>query len=267
MTKIAVTGYEGMIGSELTDRGYEPLKCDITNLDEVNSEIHRVNPDIIVHCAALTSVAECEEDDKKAFAVNVNGVNNILYDFSGTLIYFSTVHVFNGTKYWSYSERHRPDPVNTYGFTKWAGEEVAKMNAGRTVIIRVSRQFDWNFIRPDVERLQAGEEVEFTTLIKRSFQHVSHFADNLTWLINKLDDFPDLELLNIAGQDALSYYDFWLQVGNVMDLDVQKIKPRTHKIDDYPRPFRGGLNTKKAQKMGMKIYSALDGLKMMKRET
>jgi len=264
--KIAVTGWEGTIGSELVDRGYEPLKCDITNLDEVNSEIHRVDPDVIVHCAALTNVGDCEEDDRGAFAVNVNGVNNILYDFTGTLIYLSTVHVFDGTKYWAYSERHRPNPVNTYGFTKWAGEEVAKMNVGRTVVIRISKIFDWDFIRPDVERLQNGEEVEFTTLIKRSFQYLSHFADNLTWLISNLDNFPELEMLNIAGSDTLSYYDFWLQVCNILELDINNLKPRTHKIKDHPRPFRGGLNVSKAKNMGMKIYSAADGLKVIKRE-
>ena len=264
--KIAVTGWEGTIGSELVDRGYEPLKCDITNLDEVNSEIHRVDPDVIVHCAAMTNVGDCEDDDRGAFAVNVNGVNNILYDFTGTLVYLSTVHVFDGTKYWAYSEKHKPSPVNTYGFTKWAGEEVAKMNMGRTIVVRISKIFDWDFIRPDVERLQNGEEVEFTTLIKRSFQYLSHFADNLTWLISKLDEFPELEMLNIAGRDTLSYYDFWLQVCNILELDINKLKPRTHKIKDHPRPFRGGLSVRKAERMGMKIYSAADGLKAIKRE-
>jgi len=263
---LAVTGWEGRIGSELVDRGYEPLKCDITNLDEVVSEIHRVKPDVIVHCAAMTSVAECEEDDKKAFAVNVNGVNNILYDFAGTLVYLSTVHVFDGTKYWSYSERHKPNPVNTYGFTKWAGEEVARMGAGRTVVVRVSRTFDWDFLLEGLDKIGSGEEVEFTTLIKRSFQYLPHLVDNLTWLVNKLNEFPDLDLLNIAGTDTLSYYDFWLQVCNVFGLDVQLLKPRTHKIDDHPRPFRGGLNVKKAKKLGMPTYSAVDGLKLMKRE-
>ena len=123
--KISVTGHKGQIGSELIKLGYEPLECDITDLDTVNEEIHRVKPDIIIHCAAMTGVEQCEADKEKAFAVNVRGVSNMLYDFYGTFIYLSTVHVFNGQKYWNYSERHQPDPVNTYGFTKWAGEAVS----------------------------------------------------------------------------------------------------------------------------------------------
>jgi dTDP-4-dehydrorhamnose reductase len=114
MSKIAVTGHKGQIGRELIKRGYEPLDCDITNLDQVNESIHRVNPDVIIHCAAMTDVEWCETHEKRAFAVNVNGTNNLLYDFTGTLIYLSTVHVFNGQKYWDYSEKSRPDPVNVY---------------------------------------------------------------------------------------------------------------------------------------------------------
>ena len=42
MTTIAVTGHKGKIGSELVKLGYEPLECDITNLDQVNDAIHSV---------------------------------------------------------------------------------------------------------------------------------------------------------------------------------------------------------------------------------
>ena len=266
--KIAVTGWEGTIGSELVDRGYEPLKCDVTNLDEVNAEIHRVEPDVIIHCAAMTNVTWCEQEEnqQKAFSVNVNGVHNILHDFSGTLIYLSTVHVFDGKRYWDYSERHSPSPVNTYGFTKWAGEEISKFNPGRTVVIRISKLFDYAYMKPDIERLQRGEELEFTTLIKRSFQHVSQFVDNLTWFISVMHKYPDIELLNIAGKDTFSYYDFWVKACKILGLDEKLVTPRTHKIEDTPRPFRGGLSIGKAQKIGMKAYSAVDGLKLIKQE-
>lgn len=262
--KIAVTGWEGKVGSELIKRGYEPLKCNITKLDEVNSEISKVEPDVIVHCAALTDVGYCESHEREAFAVNVSGVHNILHDFTGTLIYLSSVHVFDGNKYWDYSEKHVPNPVNVYGLTKLAGEQIAKFHIGRTIIVRISRIFDYNSMKPEIDTLKAGKSLEFTTLIKRSFQYLPHFADNLVWLINEMDNFPDMNLLNIAGTDTLNYYDFWLQACNVLGLDTQLLIPRTYKIKDHPRPFRGGLNLRRAKKLGMETYSALDGLKVMK---
>jgi dTDP-4-dehydrorhamnose reductase len=266
--KIAVTGHQGKIGSELVDRGYVPLMADdgdITNLEEVRDDISRVDPDVIVHCAALTDVGYCEEHRDEAFRVNVRGVNNILYDFNKTLIYLSSVHVFNGKKYWEYSEKHKPDPVSVYGLTKWAGEEIAKFNTGRTIVVRISRTFDYDSLKPNLDILESGEELEITTLIKRSFQYMPHFVDNLTWLINNMDEFPDVETLNIAGKDTLSYYDFWLQVCNIFGYSerLEQLKPRTWRIEDHPRPFRGGLRVNLAEKMGMKIYSAIDGLKVI----
>ena len=62
----------------------------------------------------------------------------------------------------------------------------------------------------------------------------------------------------------ISYYDFWLQVANTFDLDKKLIIPRKHKIDSDPRPFRGGLSIRKAKRMGMPLFSSIDGLKLIK---
>jgi dTDP-4-dehydrorhamnose reductase len=267
--KIAVTGHKGRIGSELVSRGITPLKCDITNLEETTDAIHSVSPDVIIHCAAKTNVAWCEDDKnyKKAYGVNVRGTANLFHDFEGTVIYLSTVHVFNGQKYFKYSEKHKPDPPNMYGLTKWSGEVVANAfsNPARSVIVRTSRTFDWDFIESGVkDELGRGRYKDYTTLIKRSFCHTSHFVDGLLWLVDNLDKYPDLGLLHIAGTDMLSYYDFWIQVANMFGFDNQLVVPRTQKIKESPRPFRGGLNVNKAKKMGMPLFSAVDGLKFIR---
>jgi len=268
--KVVVTGHKGLIGSKLVERGYEPLDCDITNLEETTERIHSVNPDVIIHCAALTNVGYCEQkkNREEAFAVNVGGTNNLLYDFSGILIYLSTVHVFNGRKYWDYRENHRPDPLNTYGFTKWAGEEISRYGTARSVVVRLSKVFDkyfyWGF--EELSKLKKGEEIICPTFMKRSFQYLPHFVENLIWLVERLEEFPDLEILNIAGEHTLSYYQFWQQLARAFGIDENLVKPRKHEIEDYPRPFRGGLSVSKAKGMGMPLYSAWDGLQEIANE-
>ncbi len=266
--KIAVTGYEGRIGSLLDRRGYTPLECDITDVEQVHDTVSRINPDVIIHCAAITDVGYCErskENEKEAYKVNVRGTATILDKFEGTLIYLSTVHVFNGQKYFDYTEKHRPDPVNVYGFTKWAGEIAADAFAKKLIVLRISKTFDYGSMREDISMLQFGREnvLEYTTLIKRSFVYTPHLVEGIGWIAENL---PDVKLLNVSGTDTLSYYDFWLQAANILGLDEKRIIPRKHKIDDYPRPFRGGLNVKKAKKLGVPLYSAIDGLKEMKEQ-
>ena len=268
MAKISVTGHKGKIGSELVKLGYEPLECDVTDLDQVNDEIHRVKPDVIIHCAAISDVAYCEnkENMDKVFAVNVRGVSNILYDFYGIFIYLSTVHVFNGEKYWDYSERHQPSPINTYGFTKWAGETISDYGTCRSVVVRISKTFSMESIQDTLYNLQNGESQEFPTFIKRSFNHVSHCAEGISWLAENVHTIPDLKLINIAGTDTLSYYQFWQWAARTFELDEKLIISRKHEIDLPPRPFRGGLSTRLASKLGVPLYSAIDGLKKIKNE-
>ena len=262
--KISVTGHKGKIGSELIKLGYEPLECDITNLDQINDAIHSVKPDVIIHCAALSDVAYCEENQDEAFAVNARGVANMLYDFQGIFIYLGTVHVFDGQKYWNYSERQQPNPVNTYGFTKWSGEIISTYGTCRSVVVRISRTFSKESIQDTLYNLQNGESQEFPTFIKRSFNHVFHCAEGISWLAENVHKIPDLKLVNIAGTDTLSYYQLWQWVARTFDYDEKLIVPRKHEIDLPPRPFRGGLSTRLASKLGIPLYSAIDGLKLIK---
>ena len=101
--KVLVTGVSGQLGhdvmNELAKRGYtgvgsdiapeysgvddntavvnmEYVQMDITDEKAVDEIITRVNPDVIVHCAAWTAVDMAEDDDKveKVRAVNAGGI-------------------------------------------------------------------------------------------------------------------------------------------------------------------------------------------------
>jgi dTDP-4-dehydrorhamnose reductase len=262
--KIAVTGHEGRIGSLLVKRGYAPLECDITNPEEVQSALHGANPDVIIHCAAMTDVGWCEENPKEASKVHIRGTDTVLREFEGTFIYLSTVHVFNGRKYFDYSEKHEPAPVNTYGWTKWGGEIVTQTFAKRSIVLRISKAFDYEWMKNGIILNNYWEtDVEFPTFIKRSFVYTPHLVEGISWVAENL---PDVKLLNISGIDTLSYYDFWVRASKMLGLDESRIIARKHEIEDYPRPFRGGLNVKKAKKLGVPLYSVVDGLEAIKEQ-
>lgn len=266
--KIAITGQEGRIGSQLLKKGYTPLECDITDFEQVLDTVSSVEPDVIIHCAAMTDVAWCENNEKEAFRVNVNGTANVLNAFAGRFIYLSTVHVFDGKKYFDYSEKHTPNAVNVYGLTKLAGEQVVRLWDNPYTIIRISKAFDWEYLKSYIDffnmtRLPVKKDIDFPTFIKRSFVHVEHLAEGIAWVAeNEMSKHGGI--LNVSGTDTLSYYDFWVWVAKVFGMDESRIIPRKNEIPENPRPFRGGLNVKKAKKLGVPLYSANDGLKLIK---
>lgn len=264
--KIGITGHYGTVGSELVKRGYGiPLDFDVTHPNKVKCELEATKPDVIIHCASLTDVGDCEDSKEVAMEINVRGTYNLIENFTGKLfIYLSTDHVFEGKKkalfgWTGYTERHKPKPVNWYGWTKHGGEVIAQTGTCRTIIVRTSKLFTKEMLEGGISTLENNQMKEFTNLIHRSFLYLPHFVEGLMDVVNKHEEMPDI--INVSGKDIWSYYRFWYLIATTFGLDTDLVINRNYEIEDHPRPFKGGLNTRIAQKLGVPIYSATDGIK------
>lgn len=273
--KIAVTGGSGKLGTALVQRGCLSLPCDITQPNDLIGGINAMKPDVLIHCAALTSVDYCETHYKEAFEVNVRGTLNVFDSLpkESTMIYISTDHVFPGDNWFDkgYSEVHKPQPTNYYGFTKWGGELAMQQTTFncRPIIVRTSKAYDYEIMKPTIEALNRGEEVVLTDLIRRSFMYLPHFVDALLWLANNIHKFPvtkETEVINIAGDMVLSYYRFWSIMQNSLGLGGTLV-PRRTKLkpeEASPRPFRAGLDVHYAKNMGVPIKGIHDAIEDLK---
>ena len=86
MKTIAVTGAKGRLGSFLVSLGCIPLEADILSPKVMLRELGRVNPDTIIHCAAVTDVDKCENIyEHKARTVNVAGTSFLRNQFDGRI--------------------------------------------------------------------------------------------------------------------------------------------------------------------------------------
>ena len=134
MNELHKRGYEGVgsdihpvysgvaDGSAVTTMPYEML--DITDAVMVREVLNRVQPDVVVHCAAWTAVDLAEDEDKqeKVRAINADGTRNIAAvckELDCKMVYISTDYVFDGQG----TEPWQPDckeykPLNVYGQTK-----------------------------------------------------------------------------------------------------------------------------------------------------
>jgi dTDP-4-dehydrorhamnose reductase/dTDP-4-dehydrorhamnose 3,5-epimerase len=154
--KFLVTGINGQLGhdivKELHDRGeydvYAPTReeMDITDSDQVKAVVTKYKPDVIIHCAAWTAVDKAEDKYHDAVLVNIKGTKNMT-DASNAvgakLMYMSTDYVFDGKKEGLYTEEDLPNPKNTYGLTKYLGEQEVKNNPNH-FIARISWVFGIN---------------------------------------------------------------------------------------------------------------------------
>lgn len=141
--KVLVTGSEGRLGSQIgnkidimgLDKSGAEIEADITD-DSVIDEIEEVDPDVIVHAAAIHA-GESEKNPGKAKKVNVEGTRNISTAAEITnahIIFMSSSHVFSGTQESVYTEKDKPDPVLEYGKTKLEGEKIVSSCKSSTIL-------------------------------------------------------------------------------------------------------------------------------------
>ena len=183
---IAVSGYKGRLGSELVKRGCIPLDCDITHINSIKKAIDEVCPDIIIHCAALTDVDECERHKDKAFEINAAGTYNIKECYpDNRIIYISTDYIFDGTN-GVYCERDGASPVTKlcyYGYTKLLGEEIM---TGADTIVRTTLLYGspvkMDFVTSILENLECGEVFGVTKALHGTPTYIPHLAEAIMML-------------------------------------------------------------------------------------
>lgn len=154
--KWLVLGAGGQLGSEWCfalerDKrdflGLTRKQLDITDSGMMKKTIEKYSPDVVVNAAAYTKVDQAEEEKETAKAINSDAAGRlaaICSDAGIPLIHYSTDYVFPGKMEdrrlhpEGYPEDFPANPVNWYGWTKWAGEEKIRAAGGTYLIVRVS---------------------------------------------------------------------------------------------------------------------------------
>lgn len=146
--KILVTGARGMLGRTILRRftNHEVIGTDLPDLDlvdavAVDTLISTMQPQVVIHGAAMTAVDACETAVDAAFAANALGSANLARSCqrSGArLIALSTDYVFSGDADRPYHEWDVPAPRTVYGQSKLAGERAIAIHCPDHTIVRIA---------------------------------------------------------------------------------------------------------------------------------
>lgn len=274
--KIAVTGHLGRLGSELVRQGCDPLtifnteqEVDINSTSLVRS-IGGISPDVIINCAAITDVNSCETEEgyKKALQVNYYGLKNLRENFDGHIIQISTDYVFDG-KHGPYPERAAwSKPPNMYGLTKQAAEVyLLSSPMNNHTVVRTTCLFGsnskndlaWNIINT----IRNGEQF-VSTFVEGNPTYIPFLAEALIQLASSP---VRPTLVHIAGADVLTRYEFALMVAAEFGLPKENVVgTRKSILGSAKRPSHAGLKVDYAIKLGLPIYTAVEGVQALKRD-
>jgi dTDP-4-dehydrorhamnose reductase len=146
--KVAVIGSTGQLGQDLMRAfgeetvGLTHQDLDVTDGVGVASAMHSLRPDWVLNTAAFHRVDDCETNPALAFAANALGAFNVARaaaDVGAGVVFFSTDYVFGGEERERdnpYEEGDEVQPLNVYGISKAAGEQLVMQANARHVVVR-----------------------------------------------------------------------------------------------------------------------------------
>jgi dTDP-4-dehydrorhamnose reductase len=245
--RILITGASGLLGINLALEtahqhtvfgtvSQNALKTDAftviqTNLlvpGAVENLLDKVQPDWVIHCAALANLDACEADPLLAKQLNTElprKLANLVARGGARLVHVSTDSVFDGLR-GDYSEQDEPHPIGVYSQTKLDSERAVLEADPKAIIARV------NLIGWSLMGNRSLAEFFFNNLSQG--KPVMGFTDVCfcPLLANDLADIfvrmLALELhgvYHVVSSEALSKYDFGVRLAHRFDLDTNLISP------------------------------------------
>lgn len=220
--KILVTGAAGQLGSaicSLLAKDYEVVpatrdELDITDLTATRAFIHRTKPVVVAHPAAYTDVDGCETNKDEAFLVNATGTRNVAIacrEVEAKTVFISTDYVFDGEKDSPYVESDRANPLNVYGKSKLAGEEMVAKENPRSFILRVSWLYGShgkNFVTKMLSLAATKDKLQ----VVNDQRGTPTFAVDVARQIRALMQTDAYGLYHGTAQGSCSWYEFALEI-------------------------------------------------------
>lgn len=251
--RVLVTGARGMLGQDvarvLNDSGFMVFpfghkQLDITDMEAIYRTFKKCKPDVIVNCAAYTEVDKAEEEKDLAFQVNALGVQNLAIACEGfgiLICHISTDYVFDGEKKGPYTPFDNPNPINTYGLSKLAGEKYIQWITNKFYIVRTSWLYGKNgknFVNTILKLAKEKKEIKI----------VSDQISSPTWTISLAEFLSKLILTSRYGiyhftnrtDGGISWYEFAKEILKLARLNMKVIPIST---EEYPTPAKRPKNS------------------------
>jgi dTDP-4-dehydrorhamnose reductase len=207
---------------------FATLQADLTENGIIETLVDEIKPDVILHCAAMANVDDCEKRPQMAQRVNAElpgQIAEVAQKHQIKMVHISTDAVFDGQK-GNYSESDVPAPLSVYARTKYEGE-LAVLSANPLALVTRVNFYGWSISGTRslaeffVNNLADGKEVKGFTDILFCPLMVLDLAATLVEAAAK-----DLSgLYHTVGPESMSKYAFGVAIARQFGFDEALVKP------------------------------------------
>jgi dTDP-4-dehydrorhamnose reductase len=266
--KVAIIGSNGQLGTDLMRvLGQEHEAIGLTHKDievtDYNSckILKEYNPNIIINTAAFHKTDQCEEEPLKAFLVNAIGAKNIATlskEIDAITVFISTDYVFDGSKMEPYIEKDAPNPINTYGISKLAGELYTKQNP-KHYIIRVASLFGvagasgkgGNFIETMIAKARKNESI---TVVDDMWMSPTYTKDAAKAIKKMIELNVPYGTYHVTNSGYCTWYQFAQEIFRLTHLTPTLAPMKTNQLQmEAKRPMFSALKSITLPKYGIEM--------------
>jgi dTDP-4-dehydrorhamnose reductase len=266
--KVAVIGSTGQLGQDLMRVfGEEAVEfshqdLDVTDGVSVASAIHSLRPDWVLNTAAFHRVDDCEVNPTLAFAVNTLGALNVARAAAGVgagVVFFSTDYVFGGQyrgRGHPYEEGDSLQPLNVYGVSKAAGEQLVMQANERHLVVRSAGLYGtatsrkgWTFPELMLNKAQTEGMVHVVTDQVLSPTFTADLAQKTKELIEQ----DIVGLFHLTNSGECSWFEFAQGVFDLAGVGVEMKPISTEQTQRRAhRPSYSAMTTARLQAAGLR---------------
>lgn len=277
--KVAIIGSTGQLGSDILEVFGEkalPLSHNEIEVKDISS-CRRVLKDVdtVINCAAYVKVDRSEDHPEEAFMVNAIGARNVALvcnEKKMKNVYISTDFVFGGEKKEPYHEDDNPNPINTYGLSKYAGEIFIRNYCTEFYIIRSASLYGrkgargkgGNFVDWMIEKANNNEIIKVVDDIVMSPTYTKDAAERIKNIIEK--ELP-YGIYHVVNQGHCSWFEFAKKIFDLLDIDAKLFPIKSDELNRKARrPKFSALESAKLSSFGPRMRNWEDALKDYLRE-
>ena len=271
--KILLLGKNGQVGWEL-QRALQPLgevialdryindqgDCgDVSNFEQINQTIARIQPNIIINATAYTAVDKAESEQLQNDLINHLAVKNLAEQckhINALLVHYSTDYVFDGTGDARWQEDDSIAPVNSYGQAKRDGEIAIEKTGVKFLNFRTSWVYasrGKNFIKTMLMLAKSKEQLTIINDQVGTPTSASLIADVTAQALRYYLLANDAEKIQLLGHYHLvptgvtTWYEYAQFIFDLAKkqgetLMIKEVLPTT--TDNYPTPAKRPLNSR-----------------------
>jgi len=244
--KILVTGSAGLVGRQVVNdlenlgdtvysayhnskpEGGISTQMDLSCADKIKEIVSKLNPDAIIHLAAITDVDLCEKEKELALKINAHAtetLSKLAAQHHTFFVYVSTDYVFDGVEGMR-KESDKTNPLGFYGKSKLEGELAVMNLASSWCIARTSTPFGLHPTKKSfpvwiTENLLDHKQIN---VIVDQFTSPT-YASNLSKMLIEIAKRQIVGVIHLAGATRISRYEMAELLAEKLYLDKKLLKP------------------------------------------